>query len=270
MTKTVFITGTSSGIGKATADLFVNKGWNVVATMRNPEDGKDFADKPNVLVTELDVLKPESIQSSLQEALDKFGKVDVLINNAGYGAWGPLEESSSEKIRRQFDVNVIGLLDVTKALIPHFRENNSGVIINISSVGGKATFPLGSLYHGTKWAVEGISEALSYEMSQIGVKVKIIEPGGVTTDFGGRSLDISSTGEIDAYKKATESVVEGMSGSRFSEPEDIAQVIFQAATDESPRLRYIAGADAEEMLKTREQLGDEAAVKAVSQMFGLS
>jgi NADP-dependent 3-hydroxy acid dehydrogenase YdfG len=183
MNKTILITGSSSGIGKATAKLFHEKGWNVVATMRRPESESELNKLDRVLVTRLDVIDLESIQAAVKQGLDRFGKIDVLLNNAGFGVFGPLEATPLEKIREQFETNVLGLLATTKVLLPIFRANREGMIINVSSVGGKITFPLGSLYHGTKFAIEGISEALSFEMAEIGVKVKIVEPGAVRTNF---------------------------------------------------------------------------------------
>jgi NADP-dependent 3-hydroxy acid dehydrogenase YdfG len=168
--KTILITGASSGIGKETAKLFQSKGWNVVATMRNPETETELGELENTLVAKLDVLDPSSIDHAVKEGIARFGQIDVLLNNAGYGAYGVLESFSREQIIRQFDTNVIGLLDVTKALLPHFRSNKSGIIINVSSIGGKMSFPLGTLYHGTKFAVEGISESLRYEVEEFGGK----------------------------------------------------------------------------------------------------
>src|SRR6186713_301692 len=188
MNKTIFITGTSSGLGRSTAKLFQANGWNVIATMRNPEKESELTQLEHTLVTRLDVQDPQSIQSAVAAGLARFGRIDALINNAGYGAYGPLEATPPEKIRRQFDVNVLGLLATTQALLPHFRANRSGIIVNISSIGGRMTFPLGTLYHATKFAVEGLSEALHYELAAFGVRVKVIEPGGIKTDFSGRSF----------------------------------------------------------------------------------
>ena len=145
MSQTVLITGASSGIGKASAKFFQEKGWNVIATMRTPEKEEELGKLENVLLARLDVLDLESIKNAVQLGIEKFGKIDVLVNNAGYGAYGPLEAFPRENIVRQFNTNVIGLLDVTRAIIPHFRSNQSGTVINISSVGGKMTFPLGTL-----------------------------------------------------------------------------------------------------------------------------
>ena len=163
MSKTILITGASSGIGKATAEHFQQKGWNVVATMRNIEDGADLSQHNNVLVTRLDVVDDASIDSALTAATDKFGSIDVLVNNAGYGAGGPFEATPMDKIKRQFDVNVFGLLATTQAVVPIMRKQGSGTIVNISSIGGRVTLPMFSMYHGTKWAVEGITESLQYE-----------------------------------------------------------------------------------------------------------
>ena len=176
MAQTILITGASSGIGKVTAKLFQEKGWNVIATMRTPEKEQELTQLDNVLVTRLDVTDEASIAQAVSAGVAQFGKIDVLLNNAGYGAYGPLEVFGLDSIRRQFDTNVVGLLAVTKAVIPHMRENKAGTIVNISSIGGQMTFPLGTLYHGTKFAVEGMSEALHFELEQFGVKVKIVEP----------------------------------------------------------------------------------------------
>ncbi|MEL0215530.1 MAG: SDR family oxidoreductase, partial [Burkholderiaceae bacterium] len=199
MTKTILITGASSGIGKATVFYFQQKGWNVIATMRSPENETELNKFENVQLEKLDVLDLASIDKAIKNGISKFGRIDVLLNNAGYGAYGPLESYPRENILRQFNTNVIGLLDVTQTILPHFRTNKAGVIINISSIGGQMTFPLGTLYHGTKFAVEGISEALHHELKPFGVRVKIIQPGMIATDFAGRSFDFQA-GNISEYQ----------------------------------------------------------------------
>src|SRR6201991_4144831 len=216
MKKTIFITGASSGIGKETAKLFQSKGWNVIATMRTPENETELTALNNVLVTKLDVLDPDSIETAVNKGIQQFGKIDALLNNAGYGAYGTLESFSREKIIRQFNTNVIGLLDVTQALLPHFRQQKDGVIINISSIGGKVTLPLGALYHGTKFAVEGISESLSYEVEQFGGKVKIVEPGAIATDFGGRSFDLSNDEALIEYQPLVHQTLAMMTSSLYA------------------------------------------------------
>ena len=157
--KSVVITGASSGLGKAAAKYFAERNWRVAATMRTPEKETELTEIENVSVYQLDVSDTPSINNAAQQIISDFGTVDALVNNAGYGSYGILEVTSEEKMRRQFDVNVIGMLMVTKAFLPNMRENGAGVIVNISSVGGKITFPLGTLYHGSKFAVEGMSEA---------------------------------------------------------------------------------------------------------------
>ncbi len=271
MNKTILITGASSGIGKATAALFQAKGWNVVATMRAPEKETELSSLDNVLVSRLDVLDLDSIQQAIEGGIEKFGKIDVLLNNAGYGAYGPLEAFPRESIIRQFNTNVIGLLDVTRGILPHFRKHKSGIIINVSSIGGKITFPLGSLYHGTKFAVEGISEALSFEMAQIGVKVKIVEPGLIATDFGGRSFDFSNNEEMIEYQPIVGALFKSFQamGSNASPATLVADVIYKAATDETNTLRYRAGLDAERLLDNRKKLDEEEFVGMVKQQFGL-
>ena len=255
---TVLITGSSSGIGKDTAKHFQQKGWNVIATMRSPEKEQELTDLDNVLVSRLDVTDSESIAQAVGDGVERFGGIDVLVNNAGYGAYGPLEATSMDSVRRQFDTNVIGLLETTKAVLPHFREQHGGTIINISSIGGRMTFPLGSLYHGTKFAVEGISEALHYELEPIGAKVKIVEPGMIATDFGGRSFDFSNDESMAEYQDTVQKVFSAFEalGPSASPPSVVSEVIYAAATDGTDQLRYPAGADAVEFMANRSALDD--------------
>jgi len=246
MGQTILITGASSGIGKETAKFFQSKGWNVVATMRNPEQGAELAGLKNILVTKLDVLELDTIHEAVSSGIQRFGSIEVLLNNAGYGAYGPLESFPRERILRQFNTNVIGLLDVTRAVLPHFRENGKGIIINVSSMGGKMTFPLGSLYHGTKFAVEGISESLRYEVEQFGGRVKIVEPGAIATDFAGRSFDFSNDEKLSAYQNIVSKILAAFPQmiKNASTTDVVTRVIYEAATDGTGKLRYMAGKDA--------------------------
>ena len=271
MNPTILITGASSGIGKATAKFFQSRGWNVIATMRSPERETELSQLERVLVTRLDVEDITSIQTAVDAGLSKFGKIDVLLNNAGYGAYGPLEATPLEKIRKQFDVNVIGLLATSRALLPHFRANRRGVIVNLSSMGGKVTFPLGTLYHGTKFAVEGLSEALHYELAPLGVRVKIIEPGMVKTDFAGRSFDFSNDLTLSEYQPVVQSLMSAMGpmAETASPPELVAEVIFKAATDGTDQLRYEAGADAVQLLAGRRATDDATFLAGIKAQFGL-
>ena len=272
MNKTVLITGASSGIGRETAKLFQEYGWNVIATMRAPERESELAELENALVVLLDVTESASIESAVAAGLDRYGRIDALINNAGYGAYGPLEAFDMDGIRRQFDTNVIGLLEVTKALLPHMREQGAGVIVNISSIGGQFAFPFGSLYHGSKFAVEGLTEALHYELSAIGIRAKLIEPGMIRTDFGGRSFDFRNDESIAEYQPMVPRLFAGFQATvetgGISEPRVVADVIYEAVTDDSARLRYTAGDDAKAYITDRKMRGDSEFIDAIRARFG--
>lgn len=260
MSKTILITGASTGIGKVTAKFFHEKGWNVIATMRSPEKETELNQLQNVLVTKLDVLDNISIDQAIKAGIHKFSTIDVLVNNAGYGAFGVFETAPLDSIQKQLNTNVLGLMQVTQKILPYFRANKSGIIINISSVGGRMTFPLFSLYHATKFAVEGFSEALSWEMQPIGVKVKIVEPGAIKTDFGGRSLDAFDNKNIEEYKPIVDQITELMKAAAQgigSEPSVVAEVIYEAATDGTNTLRYSAGEDAKQLMALRNKYPDE-------------
>lgn len=271
MKKTLLITGASSGIGKAAARRFQAEGWNVIATMRSPERETELTALDGVLVTRLDVQDVASIGAAVDAGLRRFGRIDALLNNAGYGAYGPLEATPLDKVRRQFDVNVMGVLATTQAVLPHLRRQRSGVIVNVSSIGGKITFPLGTLYHGTKFAVEGLSEALHYELLPLGIRVRIVEPGMVKTDFSGRSFDFSNDPALTEYQPLVGAFMSalGPMAANASHPDRVADVIFRAATDEGDRLRYEAGPDAEQMLGARRASDDAAFIGGMRTQFGI-
>ncbi|WP_019502878.1 SDR family oxidoreductase [Pseudanabaena sp. PCC 6802] len=241
--RTVLITGASTGIGKATAILFQQRGWNVVATMRSPQKAADLANLERITCLPLDVTDPDSIRSAIATSLEKFTTIDVIVNNAGYGLVGAFETSTREQIQRQFDTNVFGLMEVTRAILPHFRARKQGVIVNITSMGGRLTFPLYSLYHGTKWAVEGFSEALQFELRPFNIRVKIVEPGPIKTDFYDRSADVTANPEIPDYDRFIAKVLPktNQAGVDGAPPEAVAEVIYKASTDRSWKLRYPAG-----------------------------
>ena len=272
MNPTILITGASSGIGKAAARLFHAKGWNVVATMRSPDRETELTHLDRIRVERLDVQDTASIQTAVEAGLQAFGRIDALINNAGYGAYGPLEATPLENIRRQFDVNVIGLLATTQAVLPHFRRQRSGVIVNVSSMGGKVTFPLGTLYHGSKFAVEGLSEALHYELAAIGVRIKIIEPGAIRTDFAGRSFDFSNDASLEEYQPVVQSLMAALGPmvEAALPAEDVAAVMYAAVTDGSDRLRYEVGPDARELLAARRAADDATFLAGMRAQFGVT
>ncbi|MFN8673290.1 MAG: SDR family oxidoreductase [Candidatus Sericytochromatia bacterium] len=271
MAKTVLITGSSTGIGRATAFYFQEKGWNVAATMRTPEKEKDLRIFKNVICPKLDVTNIDTIKNAIQETLDKFGDIDAIVNNAGYGLAGAFEGATKEQIQKQFDTNVFGLMDVIKEILPHFRSKQKGVIVNVSSVGGKVTFPLFSLYHASKWAIEGFSESLQYELAPFNIKVRIIEPGGVKTDFAGRSLEMSKPENTTDYDKYVEKITDEMMRSLnfASEPITVAKTIYTAVNSNSSKLRYTSGLDAAALTKIRKITSDTVFTKMIKTTFKL-
>jgi NAD(P)-dependent dehydrogenase (short-subunit alcohol dehydrogenase family) len=271
MKKTVFITGASSGFGKESVHLFHEKGWNVVATMRSPEKELDLIGLSGVLVTKLDVTDKATIASATALALSTFGQIDVLINNAGYGALGALEAASDEEIRRQLEVNLFGLIAVTQAVLPGMRAHRSGVIVNVSSMGGRIAFPFSTLYHATKFAVEGLTESLQYELNPLGIRTKIIEPGGYKTEFAGRSMSPFGAGDFADYRQPWDHFTGKLAQWTFSENiRQVADAIYQAATDGSEQLRYPVGQDAMQMLQLRQQMDDAAFKNMMAGQTGMA
>lgn len=241
--KTVFITGASSGIGKEAAKLFSKKGWNVIATMRNPEAEEELKRLKNIKVLKCDVTNLDSIQSAVKEGIAAFNGIDVLINNAGYYLLGPLESMTHEQITRQINTNLIGLIDVTKEIVPIFRKQKSGTIINLSSIAGIISIPLQTLYHATKWGVEGFSETLQYELRQFNIRVKIIEPGVIRTEFCGRSMTLAHDDNLPDYEQYSKKVIDNIfkNEKKGSRPEIVAKTIYKAAISNNNKLRYRTG-----------------------------
>jgi NAD(P)-dependent dehydrogenase (short-subunit alcohol dehydrogenase family) len=238
--KCVLITGASTGIGRVTAEFFAARGWNVAATMRSPERSDLGEHHANIRLVRLDVTDPASVEAAVAETIGAFGAIDVVVNNAGYGLVGPFEAQSDEQLRRQFDTNVFGMMNVIRAVLPHMRERKSGRIINVASIGGRMSLPLYSAYCSTKWAVEGFSEALSYELRQHNIKIKIIEPGFIKTDFFDRSLEIASRPGLTAYDEFVANVAPNIKAwhEAAAGPEVVARSIWRAANSIWPRLRY--------------------------------
>ena len=263
MKKTIFITGASSGIGKATAKYFAQKGWNVIATMRKPENDKELAELPNVTVLPLDVTNLEQIKETTQKAL-ALGDVDVVFNNAGYALLGVLEATTDEQIVAQMQTNFFGVVRVTQAFIPYFREKGAGLFITTGSSAGLMGFPISSMYDASKFALEGWSESLSYELSEIGVGIKTIEPGLVATDIGAGSVIV----EHPAYATLTGKFMAAIAHSEnTTTSEQIAEVVYGAATDGTNTLRYVCGEDAKGLYAQRLAGGDEAFREGIKQML---
>jgi NAD(P)-dependent dehydrogenase (short-subunit alcohol dehydrogenase family) len=273
MKKTVLITGASSGIGQAAAQFFADKDWNVIAAMRQPAAEKELAQNNHVLVTRLDVCDGDSIGRTIEAGLARFGKIDALINNAGFSLFGVFETLPPEKIREQFDVNVLGVMDVTRAVLPHFRKNKNGLIINISSRAGLVGLPLNSLYCATKFALEGFSESLAYELALQNIVVKIVEPsGGVAgTRFSERMsrerAQNRSLPDYDRFVADTNARFAGMRAKRMVSAAEVAQLIFAAATDGTRRLRYFIGEDTGDFVKARRELAEPDYIEFMRSRF---
>lgn len=226
------ITGASSGIGAVSAQYFAEKGWNVAATMRTPAKDTLLQESASLKKYALDVTDTASIRMAFEAAERDFGQVDVVVNNAGYGVDGVFEAMTDETIQKQFDTNVFGLMRVTREAISRMRPRRAGTIIQIASVGGRSTFPLFSIYHGTKWAVEGFSESLSFELRQFNIKMRIIEPGAIKTDFYGRSREFvkpTNTTDYDAFVAKCDAL-SSATGAKGADPIVVAKEIFNAAT----------------------------------------
>lgn len=263
MPQTVLITGTSTGFGEAAARRFASLGWNVVATMRNPEAGRSLSTLANVLVTRLDVEDSATIDTAINAGLERFGRIDAVVNNAGYGLFSIFEGASREAIQTQFDVNLFGVMDVTRAILPHFRAHRAGTIINVSSGAGAFGAPMASIYSASKFALEGFSEGLWYELNSLGIKVKLIEPGGApATGFVARmGAEASTVAVADDYLpflKQIGAVYAGMGANADPDAVDkVVSAIVEAATDGTDRLRYAPTADIQPILKARRESSEE-------------
>lgn len=239
------ITGASSGLGRAIAEAALERGYNVVATARRPEDLGDLRGS-RLLTTRLDVTDPQTIKSAVSEAEQRFGSIDVLVNAAGYGYLAAIEEGQDDEVRAQFETNVFGLMNVTKAVLPIMRERRQGTIINISSLGGLVAFAATGYYHATKFAVEALSESLSQEVAPLGIKVMIVEPGAFRTDWAGRSM-VESSLIIEDYKETAgqrRRATKAIAGNQPGDPVKAAAAIIDAAQAEQPPLRLLLGSSA--------------------------
>lgn len=237
MSKTVLITGASSGIGEATAKYFLEKGWNVAATMRSRRKAGDWTNQKGLICPYLDVTAPETIESAIRETLEHFGSIDVLVNNAGYALMGPLEGVTPQQLNHQFQTNFFGLVSTIQIVLPVLRQQGKGKIINVASIGGRLAFPLASSYHATKWAVDGLSESLRYELRRFNIQVKIIEPGGIKTNFINHGTDWATHPAYTDMVNQVKGFSERMNDSLPS-PEGVAKAIYRAANDRSGKLRY--------------------------------
>jgi NAD(P)-dependent dehydrogenase (short-subunit alcohol dehydrogenase family) len=261
-----FITGCSTGFGRELAKMVLDKGWNVVITARNPDKVSDIAQghDDNALVLALDVTNKQQIADAIAQTEARFGKIDVLVNNAGYGYFTSIEEGEEEKIRAQFETNFFGLVHMTQAALPLMRKQRSGTIVNFSSIGGLTAFMSTGFYHATKFAVEGLSESLSKELAPIGIKVLIVEPSGFRTDWAGRSTERTEV-RIDDYKDVAARMKASAeaSGKQAGDPVRACEAIIKVIEDGVPFLRLPLGKMAHDMAvkKMQENLENFEALK---------
>ena len=246
--KVWFITGCSTGFGRELAKEALSKGYNVVVTARKPEQVADIvaAYPENALALALDVTVPQQIKEAVNAAIDRFGRIDVLVNNAGIGYFGAIEESEEEEVRRMFEINFFGLAHMTNAVLPYMRKQRSGHILNVASIGGLRSFPAVGFYNATKYAVDGLSEALMKEVAPLGIKVTVICPSGFRTDWAGRSANNTKIKIEDYATTAGKNMsdLRGYSGNQPGDPVKAAKAMIQVTETENPPLRLLLGAAA--------------------------
>jgi NAD(P)-dependent dehydrogenase (short-subunit alcohol dehydrogenase family) len=267
--KTVLITGCSSGYGRATAERFLKKGWNVIATMRKPDASVLGGASSTLRAIQLDVTDESSVASALNEGIAAFGGIDVLVNNAGIGLFSAFEATPLTIVRELFETNTFGVMAVTQAIIPHMRDRGEGVIVNVTSSVCFAGMPLVAAYASSKFAVEGFSEALFYELSSVGVRVKLVEPGyGPGTAFTANSADRMSGLIPQGYQAYARQLLESMQDPGLvTTATQVADAIFAAATDDTDRLRFPAGPDSAQLAQARWRSSDEEFLAGMRSML---
>lgn len=264
MKKTVLITGTSSGFGKLAVKKFQSEGWNVIATMRSPDKEKELQQLKNVLLLHLDVTDKNSIKEAVAKGMKAFGRIDALVNNAGYGAFGLLEEASQKEIDNQFNTNLFGVINTIQEVLPVMRRQKSGVIINITSIGGLVGMPMLSLYSASKFAVEGLSESLSHELKKFNIQVRTVSPGSFATNFGGAHTfnEGNKKEDLNKYRERIKSNLQSVLANPpkpfgLGNPQDVADVIYKCATG-TRKLRTTIGKDAKIVKFLSKILSDNA------------
>lgn len=252
MNKIWFVTGSSRGLGRALVEAILAAGNKVIATARKPEELKDLSATygDTIRAVKLDVTSPADVEKAVTTAVEAFGRIDVLVNNAGYGFLGAFEEMSADEFKGQIDTNFWGVVNVTRAILPHLRQQGSGHIIQITSIGGRSAFPGFSGYHAAKFAVEGLSEALALEAKPLGLKVTIVEPGGFRTDWAGASMAFAKP--IEDYAPtvgAMRGYLESHNGKQPGDPRKAAHAILKLVDMPEPPLRLPLGNDAMAVLR---------------------
>lgn len=268
MKKVALVTGASSGMGKSTAKYLLNHGYTVYGAARRLDEMKDMEEK-GMGVISLDLTNDESIVKAVDTLLEKEGRIDVLVNNAGYGSYGAVEDISIDEARRQFEVNLFGMARLTQLLLPKMREQKSGRIVNISSMGGKIYTPMGAWYHATKHALEGWSDALRLELKQFGIDVVIVEPGGIKTAWGTIAADnLKKTSGTGAYAGYANSIADSLhdiySGNKLTDVDVLGKTIAKAASVKKPKTRYAKGYMAKFSIGARKWLSDRMFDRIIS------
>lgn len=253
--KVWLITGCSTGFGRAFATAALQAGYLVAVASRKISDIQDIVDSypNNAFAVQLDVSNADEIKAAVRATLDHFGKIDVLLNNAGIGYFGAIEESDDAEIRRMFEINFFGLANLIKEVLPHMRSQNSGHIINVASIGGLTSFPALGYYHATKYAVDGFSESLSKEIAHLGIKVTIIAPGAFRTDWAGRSAN-ETPGKISDYTETAEATkvwLRNKDGNQPGNPLKAAEAVIKVVESPNPPLRLLLGHDAMEAARAK-------------------
>jgi NAD(P)-dependent dehydrogenase (short-subunit alcohol dehydrogenase family) len=259
--KVWFITGASRGFGALTAQKALERGDLVVATARDPQTViAALGEHPNLLALRLDVKLEAQAITAAQQAVTRFGRIDVLVNNAGYGLLGAVEEANAEEVRALYETNVFGLLNVTRAVLPVMRRQGSGHVMNISSVGGYASYPGWGVYCSTKFAVEGLSEAMSAELAPLGIHVTVVEPGFFRTDFLDASSLVAMRTQIDAYSSTAGATREFAAGANHTQPGDpakLASALLQLADSATPPVRLQLGSDTVQRVRAKNQFVEQ-------------
>lgn len=270
MSKTILVTGASSGFGKAIAETFLERGWNVAAALRRPDPAL-YPASPNLQQVRLDVTDAGSIAAAVSEVTARFGRVDALVNNAGVGAMSAVEHTPDAVVREIFETNLFGTLAMTRAVIPLMRAQGEGVILNMTSSMALAPMPFMAIYASTKWAIEGLSEAMGYELAPMGIRVRLLEPGLAPDTNFGPSANTRAQGLTPAPYAAIAEASLGRMHSHYPTPlttlAEVTEATFAAATDPGPRLRYRIGADTEQIWARRLALGDEAFIAEMRSTF---
>jgi len=253
MNKTVLITGTSSGYGKATAQLFLDRGWNVVATMRQPRPEVFGSQNDRLKVLSLDVTNSESVRNAIGEAVAAFGAIDVIVNNAGIGVVGAFEATPMTTVREVFETNTFGVMAMTQAVLPLFRERKAGVVVNVTSSATLARMPLAAAYTASKAAIEGFTGSLAFELEFFNVHVKLVEPGyGPTTRFTSNGTSRMQGLIPEAYAPFADPIFAAFARpAAVTSEADVAEVVWRAANDTTGQLRFPAGADALALAQSR-------------------